>query len=581
MKITMHVWFSIFFKMCYTIIVKLMEGQGINRKTPTPALGGETSDKIPSNIEWSESNLFNLRTARSWRELRQATKDMSAEMAERTIRENEEIMLSNNAIIEQIDERIVDISELDESELESMYRSPDTSEFDKSVIDTIRIIYKAYRNVPLEGLKEKDLLAFKKAKEDFANIYGFNLVWARETLRAHGSHYNILTRKERAETPQGSIEDIASAALESFVMNSNYSNSQILKYDNYLYGIMLDCTKRKVKREKGIDVIKEEKDKEEFQDRIIESMSWPLLGGESREKEYSVREFEEIKDKSADIYADYVSGRHFLNQYEKEGKIHVARRQGLSDVWGFHDSNKKASSWKLFAEKVRKNNDEVFKYNKRLADIETKSWADKIDLGRIESINNNKGLSYERKASLIAECIQEVLGVLNLDENGQSHPIEVKWFRGTESKAMEALRKLFNSSLKNDELLEEDANAFYRIKEKTIYCARPLWPRKKLSYDRISTLAHEMWHAKQSEMIGENEGKKSPVIVNSNLKARMYIKNNHAYINGSGQGTWNSYRNQIVEQEAFAFGENVRRILVKYHNRGIGIRIIDIVMNKH
>lgn len=93
---------------------------------------------------------------------------------------------------------------------------------------------------------------------------------------------------------------------------------------------------------------------------------------------------------------------------------------------------KKTFFWDRFKKKVRSNNDEVFRYNRELADAEMKQWAEMIDLGEVERINNDDDLGYEQKLSLITLYIQKALGVQNLDEDGQSCPIEIKWFRPQE-----------------------------------------------------------------------------------------------------------------------------------------------------
>ncbi len=65
-------------------------------------------------------------------------------------------------------------------------------------------------------------------------MYGFRIIIAQEMLKFANSHFRILTQKERNDVGEGSLEEIASAGLESFVMNPNYSFMRIARYDDFL-----------------------------------------------------------------------------------------------------------------------------------------------------------------------------------------------------------------------------------------------------------------------------------------------------------------------------------------------------------
>ncbi len=486
------------------------------------------------------------------------------------IRNNHNILLRNNEKIKQLDDHIVELSELSKTELETLYHDESISDSDKSIISCVGIIRTAYED-GLGSLDDADLLRnVFKATQD---IYGFNIIWTREILKNSDSHFRILTKKEREEVSPGSIEDIASAALESFVMNPNFSNDRILDYDNYLHGIMLDCTKRRVKKENGINLIEEEVDSEEFQERVIESMSWALIDDESKNKEYSREEFERLIEQSADLFANYKSGHHYRNDFEEyDGNVRLAGQDNPENIYGFNYPDRVDSFWNCFEDKIRSNNDEVFKYNIELANTEMKQWAAKIDLDEIERINNDNELDYEQKLTSITLCVQRALGVLNLDDDGRSHPIVVKWFRPQEPELKKFIRKLFNIPIENEELPEECGSAFYRYSERSIYFQKESKPEQKLSDWVISTVAHEMWHAKQHELEDIEQG--DAYLVNGNLKARMYYKNDLAYSDYAKDN--GGYYSQIMEREAYALEGHIAEALTKRRKKERGKKIINI-----
>lgn len=349
-------------------------------------------------------------------ELKSIIEDKTKEERAKIIRKNHEALLRNNEKIDQFNDQVIELSELGKADLEAMYRDEGISDSDRSIISCVGIIRTAHENGPWSN-DDSDL--FENIREATQDFYGFNTIYARQMLEANGSHFKILTKKEREKLLPGSIEDIASAALESFVMNPNYSNQRIVDYDDYLYGILLDCTKRKVKKKHGVDTIEEEVDSEEFQDRVIESMSWALVDEESKNKVYSREELDRLLERSGDMYADYASGHHFSNDFEElDARVRVDGQNNTQSIYAFNYPDKEDLFWDRFRKKVRSNNEEVFRYNTELANAEMKHWAEMIDLGEVERINNDDDLGYEQKLSLITLYIQKALGVQNLDEDG-------------------------------------------------------------------------------------------------------------------------------------------------------------------
>ncbi len=534
-----------------------------------PWLNGIDLDtKYPKPFQLDLQDFYNQE------ELDSIVADKTKTEAEEIFRNNHEAIINNNEKIDQFDKHVLQISELNHTELEALYNDEQTSDSDKSIISCIEIIRSAYKK---DAHSDDELDLLYNIKNATESLYSFGVVESQAKLERVGSHFHILTEKERETVEPGSLEDLASVALESFVRNPNYNNSRITDYDNYLHGIQLDCTKRKVVKENGTETIKEEVDLEEFQERIIESMSWALLDEESIKSVYSEEQFSDLQKRSADLYADYVSGHHFRTDAEElDGKVEVSGQWNKKNIYGFNDEDKTPAFYKRFEERIRKNNNEVFKYNNELARAEMKPWADKIDLDAVEQLNNNKELSCERKYEMITALIQANLEVQNQDENGQEHPIDVKWFRYKESKATKYIKKLFNIPTKNEELPEKYAGAFYANSEKSIYYIKPSQSKKKLTSSDIGTIAHEMWHAKQYEI---RQDKFAWEISTEDPKARMYMKNSLGY-DDLKQTAFKSgnkgYYMQIMEREAYAIGNFISSRLRRRQQKNRGKRILDI-----
>ena len=123
---------------------------------------------------------------------------------------------------------------------------------------------------------------------------------------------------------------------------------------------------------------------------------------------------------------------------------------------------------------------------------------------------------------------------------------------------------------KNADLPEKYAGAFYRHSERSIYYLKPKNALKtKLSNWDISTIAHEMWHAKQHELMTVEPGRK---ISTNDLKVRMYEKNNSAYVS-SLRGGKNGYYMQIIEREAFAIEQELKPRLIRHSHKMLGEKI--------
>lgn len=506
--------------------------------------------------KWAEG--FDLVTKSPWpfdcdvsedfynsKELDTVLADKTPEEAREIVKRNREIIIRNNEEIDRLNNRILELYEMTPDEREVLFNDEKTSRSDKSLVACVE-----FWSMPLQQRArvwtDEELL--HDHIEDATNsLYGFDVIRGRNALASAGSHFDILTEKERKEVGEGSLQDIASAALESFIMNPNYSMDGLVGYDKYLYGIMLDCTKRKVVIEGSEKAIQEFVDLEEFQARVVESMT-PILAQDDEGRLYSPTEAERIIKKVApETHADYKTGRHFLTKREnsvKHSSILVSGSDEPVDFFGGRKSEPMAY-WETYSKRVRKNNREAFNYNSELAMIEMAPWADKIDLEYMVNVNEDESLSCEDKIRKLTRYVQRTFGVLNPDENGESRLIAVKWFRPK----LPWLDKMLNKVLRREDpysqyqdLSEHKWGAFYRHSERSIYYRKPLESKKKLSTWDMATIAHEMWHAKQHEIIDKQGG-----VMSGEMKARMYWKNNLAYTNRNPM-----YYTQIMEREAYA-----------------------------
>ncbi|MBQ1373282.1 hypothetical protein IIY66_00545 [Candidatus Saccharibacteria bacterium] len=504
-------------------------------------------------------------------ELPAVTFDRTPSEIEEILKTNDEALRHNNAEIDRLNERIIQVSELDADELRELYNDPGTSDSDKSIIACIETLRLPWEES--ESLKKNEPRLVANIGSAVNNLYGFDIVEARKIIQNNGSNFRILTRKEREEIEPGSLDDIASAALESFVSNPNYDVSRILDYDEYIHGIMLDCYKRKVDKN---GAVVETLDLEEFQERVIESMSWAVLDESSAKKDYTGAEFADLQKRAAAMYADYTTGHHFVTDAELgDRKVVVLGQNEYKSIYKVNNKEEREEFWRDFERRVQRNNEEVFKYDMDVARAEMKPWVDKVDLDIVDDINNDKALTYEDKLKKTTAYMQRVFEVDNFDDKGQRQPIDVKWFRLKRTNLEKAIRKILGIHEKDVDLVERYAGAYYDPSEKSIYSLKPRASKGKLSDYDIGTVAHEMWHAKQFEIAGTKFCQR---VSEYKLKKRMYQKNISAYV-GLERKLWgdnrNSYKMQIMEREAFAVKQGLLRRLERHHNKKLGRIVLD------
>ncbi len=485
---------------------------------------------------------------------------------------NHEAFLHNNAEFEKLNERILQIAELGPDEIDALYHDKNTSDSDKSIIVCIEVSRMSDEEYDACYAEEPELLG--NISKVAGSIYGFGIAFSRSKLERDDAPFRIMTEREREVTKPGSVEDIASAALESYVMNPNYDNYRISDYSEYLHGIMLDCTKRTIDDKDG--TIAEEIDLEKFQERVIESMSWAVLDAFSVQKDYTAAEYDELQKRAVKMFADYNTGHHYITDEEYYvGQVSVVdgnNNRRMGSIYAYEQDD----FWDNYMKSVRSNNDEVFRYSSEVARAEMEPWADKIDLEYLEFINDDDSLDCEEKYRRITAYIQGVFEVENLDENGQSRPISVRWFRFEESKVKKLIKKVLGISEENEDLPEAYAGGYYSDSEKSIYYIKPEQSKTKLSLAEIDTVVHEMWHAKQFELMRVQPGTR---VSTDDIKVRMYEKNSSAYnvlerrLMEKGN---EAYYMQVLEREAYAIGSIIQERLDRRRNKTLGEKILSL-----
>jgi|GEM_PF-2382581 hypothetical protein len=192
-------------------------------------------------------------------------------------------------------------------------------------------------------------------------------------------------------------------------------------------------------------------------------------------------------------------------------------------------------------------------------------WADKLDLERIEQINDDENSSYQEKAIQIAAYVQEVFGIKNPDDENEQRPIEVKWFRKKRGAIMKGIDKLFKKEVPHADLPESGHLGFYRDSERSINLLLPDDVPDKMSANSIDTIVHELWHAKQYE--DARNGRVSEYVISrKDRRARWYGKNNMSYYSVKDDPigsflTYGNYYGQMLEIEAHSLGKEIRRRL--------------------
>ncbi|MBR3246520.1 hypothetical protein IKF87_01405 [Candidatus Saccharibacteria bacterium] len=553
----------------------------LNESEPTPRLEGELFEKWGDGVD-NEKRVpkpfdIELLDVYSEDELSIVRHTQSTEKANEIIERNHQNMVKNNVEIDKLNQRIIDISELSPDELQKFYSSEEASDSDKSIVFCIETLRK-FIDSGKESFTPDEKEVFDTINKTTTRLDGFWQFYTRETLEKNGSHFKILTKKERESAP-GSLEDIASAALESFIKNPNYDKNRVMEYDSYLYGIMLDCTKRTPSNDPDTQEINEEVNLEEFQDRVIESMSWNVLDLTPGKDTYTEAEIKAIRKQAASMQADYFTGHHFMT--DRETSDYYINKDGEDKVNIYRPSSEEENNdyWHTFEQRIRENNAETFNYDEEIAEIEMKPWAEKIDLDEIEAINNDDSLSYEEKIVKITASVQAAFGINNTDENGIDQPIATKWFRRKHSKIQTIIREALGITppLEEQDLPEDDAGAFYVDSEKAIYYLFPKGNKTKLTDWDISTVAHEMWHAKQHSIAATEN---APFTVsNENAKERMYQKNNLAYNPYHKNSNNRAYYMQVMEREAYAMNRLVERELIRRKKQRRGKKALNALFS--
>ena len=574
-----------------------MAGERINntpRRTAWDSLSEtpETSvfEKWSKGVEYmkkADDNPFgaNLQEFLDEKELQAATADKTPAEAAEIRAKNREALQHNNDELSKVDEKIIEISELPQEERDALYQAEDTPDSVRAMITCIEIL-----NMPDVDMGDEDRSTFHHILALEEAHYGLKIVTARKKLAESGARFKILTKKERESVEPGSLEDIASAALETFVMNPNYdATTQIVNYDRYLNEIMLDCTKRKIAREKGAKKIKTEVDLDEFQARVSESMSEYLLDNNSRSDErlYTQSEFASLQEKAVEFEAQKRSGHHFETDAERYNVGLQVINAKEKRVETKHLDRESRDFRERVKDKVRSANKAIFKYNKKMAKIEVRPWAEKIDLGHIEEINKDESLSYEEKCRQLLDYLQRIFEIQNKGLDGKSQPIGLKWFRYAEpgEERPDPLDEEFDdedeeeSDKDNLPVRERGIGGEWDTSEKSIYLPKQDETVKTMSPRTIGVIAHEMWHAKQSDIVDDSQRAES---VQFDPKARYYSINNQAYVtpNLPDKKSRKKYYQQIVEVEAYVMKETVMERLQRQQNAKRGRKIFQALFRR-
>lgn len=520
--------------------------------------GFDLQTHLPKQIE---ADLVNFKTEP---ELIEALTGKTDAEKDAIIRANFEAMRHNNEELDKLNDRIMLFAGMTPEERRSIFEDEETSDSDKSILAVIKV---------LDGTVNEVNTAYQQNPEPVDailgladNIYGFAAVRARSWLREYGGRFTILTPQELETVEPGSVEDIASAALESFLQSNNFSDNRIVDFDSYLQGILIDCTRRTVAIDKdGNKYIKEEVDLEEFQDCVTESLSWAYLTEDDAFEKFSDTEYRKLQKRVAKGYADFQTGHHYRTDYEEyNGTVYVQGAQENQSIYGASEEDEEVF-WKHFSERVHRQNQETFKYDQEVARYEMQEWADKLDLERIEQINDDEDLSYQEKAIRIAAYVQEVFGVKNPDDENEQRSIEVKWFRKKRGTIMKGIDKLFKKEVPHADLPESGFLGFYKDSERSINLLLPDDMPDKMLANSIETIVHELWHAKQHED-ARNGRVNEYVISRKDRRARWYGKNSMAYYSAKDDPignflTYDNYYGQMLEIEAHSLGKEIRRRL--------------------
>ncbi len=485
-----------------------------------------------------------LRDFYSQDELDAILADKNEEEVQKIIDQNREDMIYNTGVLDEFDEHIFQIAELTPEEKDALYNNKETGDSDKSILACLNAIDQYDNN------KSYDMATdtyFENIFQTAQEINGFRILLAKKLLDDSDSHFKILSRKELEKVEPGSLEDIASGALESFAINRDFNLMfRIGEYDEYLYNMALDSMDRRVGLEKGKVGVKTSIDLSDFQDHIIESMNDDFILNSDSADEYSEEEFAAMQARVPKMLARNDSGYHFQSDQEKRIIGQEGREESI--YWYQNDvSDEKDKAYqKDYDKNLRRLNKAVFEYNETIARVEMSDWAKKIDYAEIDRINK-EDTPYEEKYEKVVGVLQKNFGIINPDRNGNSNPIKVKWFHYPKN-SYKMQKGAPEIVFPENEEERDDYGGYYCGQERAVYFGRQYIPgeRRALLSRDIGLITHEMWHAKQSDMMENNEGHG---LTAESAKIRMYFKNDMAYI--YPEESVKRYWIQIREKEAY------------------------------
>lgn len=456
----------------------------------------KTYEKFRDGFEYvfNAANPYNLdiQEVENLDEVLDALGDTSRIEGNPSLKKDYEAFLHNNAEIERLDNRIIELSELSEQEREALYNNEETSDIDKAIIAEIA-------GLEIKGKSEAfDVgsagmlyhLPVTRANDKWLPLYGFAQVEARAYLNNSDSHFKILTKKEIEEVGSNSIEDIASAALESFIgtvgLNENnlLDTNELAAYDEYLYKVLLESTERRVQKGQIVNEVNEY----EFRDRVTNSVyvgDWhSKTPEESDEVKQEKATNNEIRARSGLLYP-MGSLRYRLNaEIQRAGDKSIAKR-------------------------VRNNYEKIFKHSEKMAKAEVEPWVDKIDVDKLWELNDDDTLSYEEKVEKMARLIQSAFEIESF-EGADDPPISINWFRYERDE--EPYKKLHPSDdYENDEYLQlpignKRYGGWFTGSTQSVYLPKKWHGETKVGLWDLNKIAHELWHARQYQEV-KKDGK--------------------------------------------------------------------------
>ena len=500
------------------------------------------------------------------------------------IEHNRSAISHNMQTLEEANNLINEYSRISSSDREFLLNSSEITGKEKAYIFLIETARKAAEidfgqlssspDMPVTFNQQEFMYNFKAQIE---GIYALESVYAQHLLELSNAHFNILPQEGPNTPSPNSLEDAASCALESFIMHPNYKAEQILEYEDFLRGLELDCTHKKLigNDAYGNPQFSEEVDVEEFRSRVLESIGENVMykgrlpSKDEREQIYQQAEAKQI---------DYIAGRYFMTDDEAKGlaeyidldkPVALFRERSFSEDQEQERTKYSADFLKKANNRISKTETTIFHANKALAKAETALLASKIDYTGIKEINENKDLSIDDKLVQITFIIQSALGIKNLDRPDRPQPIKTGWLRTKMPSFLSKILKLDGDNMKDARL---SCAGYYSHSEKTFYIKKPMFGRQKFNLEEMDTIAHELFHAYQHEIRKEvdfvEQSKDTHIAYSptTNKKARDYDKNFSAYIQ-PGILFASPYYAQLVEVEARAFGAHVREGL---RHRSIG-----------